>query len=279
MKITNSPLNKAYALTFGCSDILSIDDSGELKSAFFCKKRWCQTCASINMATLINKYHATMEGIDNLNFVTLTVPNCTAAEIPDTLALMASTWRRITDQARKAGMPFRGLRKIELKVGKHYGYHPHYHIIVEDNNSAQWLVTQWLTRLPNCSPKAQDIRPINNIDNALIELMKYATKLTCAESSGNDTLCTPRQMDVIFCNLAKKRLFQPFGGLHGISEDAFEPTPEIYQRARGIYQWLGHDWYHTKYGQALTGWTPDALEISIYQNHKDERKKKQRKEI
>lgn len=266
VKIPDSPLNKGYAMTFGCCDTLELNEAGELRSLFFCKRRWCQTCASVNMATLINKYREVMTGLENLQFVTLTVPNCSADRIPDTLEYMATTWRRITDAARKAGRPMRGLRKIELKVGKGGGYHPHYHIIVESRKfTAEWIREQWLRRLPQCSEKAQDVRPIEDVEAALLELMKYATKLTCAESSGNDVLCTPRQMDTIFRNLHRKRLFQPFGGLKAIDEEAFEPAPETFEKARGLYQWIGHDWYHTKYGQALTNYVPEAMEIAIYQ--------------
>lgn len=265
VKIPDSPLNKSYAMTFGCCDTLELNEAGELRSLFFCRRRWCQTCASINMATLIDKYHDVLSGLENLQFVTLTVPNCSAATIPDTLAYMAATWRQITDAARKAKRPMKGIRKIELKVGKGGGYHPHFHIIVESRRfTAEWIREQWLKRLPQCSEKAQDVRPIEDIEAALLELMKYATKLTCAESSGNDVLCTPKQMDTIFRNLHKKRLFQPFGGLRAVDEDAFEPTPETFERARGLYQWIGHDWYHVKYGQALTNYVPEPMEIAIY---------------
>lgn len=269
VKITDSPLNKGYAITFGCCDTLELNEAGELRSLFYCRRRWCQTCASINMATLIDKYYAALQDLHELYFVTLTVPNCTAERIPDTIGYMASTWRRITDAARKAGRPMRGLRKIELKVGKGGGYHPHYHIIVETEATAKWIESEWLRRLPQCSEKAQDVRKVENLESALLELMKYATKLTCAESSGNDVLCTPRQMDTIFRNLHGKRLYQPFGGLRAVNEDAFEPTPETFERARGLYQWIGHDWFHTKYGQALTNYVPEAMEIAIYQtDHK-----------
>lgn len=261
VKIKTSPLNKAYALTFGCSDLLAIGDTGELTSSYYCKKRWCQTCASINMATLINKYIDAMQGLDELNFITLTIPNCSAENIAETLELMGATWRRITDTARKLKMPFKGLRKIELKAGKYYGYHPHYHIIMENNKSALWLRDQWLKRLPQCSIKAQDVRPIENVEAALIELMKYATKLTCAEGSGNDVLCSPRQMDVIFCALAGRRLYQTFGGLKSVNEDEYVLSPEVYQRAAGFYQWIGHDWFHTKYGHALSGYVPEGSEV------------------
>lgn len=264
VKIPNSPLNKSYALTFGCCDCLSVDDSGTLASVFYCRRRWCQTCASINMATLINKYSGIMSNLTDLYFVTLTIPNCQENEIESTLNRMALTWRRITDLARKNKSNFIGLRKIELKVGKGGGFHPHYHLIITGKNSAEWLINQWLLRLPECSKKAQHYEAVSNVESALIELMKYATKLTCAEDSGNNVLCNARQMDIIFQKLHRKRLFQPFGGLKAVDEESFETTSEIYTRAQGIYKWIGHDWFHTRFGHALTNYIPESMELSIY---------------
>lgn len=263
----NSPLKKSYALTHRCCDQLTIDHEQTLRSVFYCKKRWCNTCASITMATQINQYHTEIQKLESPQFVTLTMRNVVAAELHHTLDEMTKIFRRITDTARKRGVPLKGIRKLECKVGKNGLYHPHYHIILESPKSAEYLVAEWLLRWGNkTSPRAQDIRPINNIETALIELMKYATKITCAENAGNtEFLCTDKQMDIIFTSLHKRRLYQPFGGLRALNENAFDiDNPEVVKRAQGIYQWIGHDWYHTEYGQPLTNWKPEETEIAIY---------------
>lgn len=265
----DSPLNKAYAITHGCCATLSVDQSGELHSLFYCRRRWCSTCASINMATLIEKYSPELKQMTDPQFVTLTVRNCRADKLPAVLDLMRKTWRKITDSARKKGIPLRGIRKTEIKSSERKGFHPHFHIIVEGAPSAEWLRSQWLERLQFCTATdAQDVRPIDNLDNAIIEVMKYATKLTCADDGNNQPLCTPREMDVIFRTTHGKRLIQPFGGIRAVPEDSFEITPEIVQRAAGFYEWIGHDWFHVDFGQPLTNWKPEPDELRMYRRLK-----------
>lgn len=221
------------------------------------------------MAIQIDNYHDPLASLDDLYFVTLTRRSVTSSELSETIDTMQKNWRKITDVARKTRKDFIGVRKLELKVGKGgHGYHPHYHIIIQGKDNAQWLVDQWLLRSSASLRIAQDIRPINNLSTALVELMKYATKLTCADNSNNQILCSAKQMDIIFTALHKRRLFQPFGGLRvRLSEDHFETTAKQIMRAQGLYQWLGHDWYHTEYGQALTNYHPEGEEIQIYRNY------------
>lgn len=266
----NSPLKKSYALTHVCCDQLIVDQDHTLRSAFYCKKRWCSTCASIQMATQINQYYDEILKLKDPQFVTLTIRNMREHKLAECLDLMVKRFRQITDLARKRGVHLVGIRKLECKVGKNSLYHPHYHLIVEDTRNAAYIVSEWLDRWGGAaSPKAQDIQGIENIDTALIELMKYATKITCAENAGNEEyLCTAKQMDVIFTSLHGRRLYQPFGGLKALNEDAFDiNNPEVVKRAQGLYQWIGHDWYHTEYGQALTNWRPEELEIAMYKRN------------
>lgn len=264
----DSPLNKSYAITFGCCRQLLVNRDHKLSSPFYCKKRWCMTCASIQMGTQINNYRQPLSKLNDLHLVTLTFRNVPAESLPSSLDGMTKTFRRITDGARKQGRKLTGLRKLELKVDSKGFYHPHYHLIVESAESSQYIVDQWLKRYgKSADPRAQDISKINNLDTALTEVMKYATKLTCAEDTTNEILCTAKQMDVIFCALHRRRLYQPFGNLSLKSEDDFQPdNPEVIKRAIGLYEWIGFDWYHIEYAQALTNYHPEALEIYNYRS-------------
>lgn len=266
----DSPLNKSYALTFGCCRQLYISKDHKLSSPFYCKKRWCMTCASIKMGTQINNYRLPLSRLQDLQFVTLTFRNIPAEYLPSSLDGMAKTFRRITDLARKKSIPLTGLRKLEVKVDARGWYHPHYHLLVETREASEWLRDQWLVRYGQSAYEgAQDISPVTNLDSAIVEVMKYATKLTCAEDSSNEVLCTPAQMDVIFTSLHRRRLYQPFGTLKLDSEEDFQPeNPEVIQRAIGLYEWIGFDWYHTQYSQALTHYHPEALEIYNYRAEK-----------
>lgn len=254
-----SSLHVGYRNTLACSHQLEVTESSELKSTFYCRRRWCSTCASINMATLIDRYRPAVEVMISPQFVTLTIPNCRSDEIEIMMERMRKTWRAITDLSRKSHIQLSGIRKTELKVGKGGGFHPHFHIIVDGEKEARWIVNQWLERWPTASPLAQDVRKVNQTEQALVELMKYATKVTCSENAGNQTLCTARQMDRIFRATHGKRLIQPFGKVKAVPENSFDPEPQIVEKARGLYQWVEHDWYHQETGEALTGFKPGDI--------------------
>lgn len=261
----SSLLHKKYLSTFGCCRTLEVHDSAEMKSLFYCRNRWCNTCASIKMATMINQYLPEFQKLEKLHFVTLTMRSVyTPAEIEPRLELMQSTWRKIADLARKKRDGFKGLRKTELKVGKGGGYHAHYHIILQGGNNGGWLVEEWLKHNGLRSRRsAQDCRPVKDTETALLELFKYSVKCTAADDTDNQIIATPRQMDAIFTALYRKRLFQPFGGLKMVDEEAFELSPEMVKKASGYYDYIGADWWHRDFGQALTGYTPDDMDIAL----------------
>lgn len=262
----DSPLNKSYALTHGCCRQILIDREQVARSMFYCKKRWCQVCAAISMGTQINNWFEPLSQLPDLYFATLTIPNThNIDDTTDAVDRMQKIWRQILDLARKSNIDLIGVRKLELKVGKGGGYHPHYHLIISGGCECAWLMAQWLWRFPESNPMAQNMQPVNNIESALLELMKYATKLTCADDTDNNILCSPHQMDVILRVLHKRRLFQSFGGLKLSPEEEFEPSERaVTMKAQGLYHWIGHDWFHTLYGQPLTNYIPEGDDIAIH---------------
>ncbi len=263
----DSPLNKGYALTHGCQSQIIIDGGGHLSSPYYCKRRWCMSCASIKMATMINQYHKQLDQREDLHFITLTQRTIKADQLNETIDAMGKRFRSILDLARKRGVKINGLRKLECKAAKAGRYHPHYHLLVEGEAAGQFIINQWLKRSTTSKIKGQHIERVWSIDSALIELMKYTTKLTCSEDSSNEVLASPTQMDIIFQSLHGRRLYQPFGDITKVSEDSFNTTnEEVIAKARGLYEWIGHDWYHVEYGQPLSGWMPEGGEIKIYKN-------------
>lgn len=270
VRVPNSPLNKSYAKSFACCHTLVIDRDSQLKSNYYCRARWCKTCASIRTATMINKYLPTFAQFNDLYFVTLTARTVKAEYIASRLNQMQSSWRKICDLARKKQVGFKGLRKTELKVskGSDYLYHPHYHIMVEGKENALFIIENWL-RINGeiCGVKAQHLVKVDmeKLEKSLLEMFKYSTKITCADKGDNEILATPRQMDIIFRSLYGKRIYQSFGGLRAIDEESFEVNAETFQKAQGIYEWVGCDWWHTDFGQCLTGWTPTPDDMAL--NH------------
>lgn len=259
----DSPLKKKYLTSFACCKTLHIDNEHNMRSMFYCQNRWCQTCAAIKMATMINRYKGTFEKLDDLHFVTLTMPTCNANDIKGRVTEMSKMWRKITDSARKQCTNFKGLRKTELIVSRGGGYHCHYHVIIQGESNANYLVDRWLSISKTSDKKAQKIEKVYSTENALLELFKYATKIVTKSKK----VIPANQLDVIYQALYGRRLFQTFGGLTSVNEDEFEITPEIIKKAIGYYEWIGFDWYHITYAQALTEFHPSDLEVSLKNWH------------
>lgn len=267
----DSPLKAAYSKSAMCQNVLKVEDQGNLRSLYYCKTRWCPTCQSIKMATMINRYLPELSKLDDLQFVTLTARTVREERIKYRVDEMIKQWRKIADLARKKGIKLAGLRKTELKVANRGLYHCHFHLIISSKKSAKWLVDQWLRINQFASSKGQDITEVKNLVPALVELMKYTTKLVCANDGSNKITATPHQLDVIFRALYKRRLYQPFGGVKAFNEEEMDIETTTVKKAAGLYQWIGHDWIHEQFGQLLSNWVPEPEEIEIQQYWKQTR--------
>lgn len=133
----------------------------------FCRVRLCPMCQWRRSAKLQTQMFAITEKLSEdyaFVFLTLTVPNCTAENLRDTLAAMQTAWNRFRQlkQIRRACKGYyrgievthdidkiisaerykrmrsyyeqRGIRQGDLNPN--YGtYHPHYHIVIAVNKS------------------------------------------------------------------------------------------------------------------------------------------------
>lgn len=202
-----SNLHNAYARTFLCASYV-VSEQGRYKSKY-CHNRWCLTCGRIKTAKYINDYQPILEKFTDKYLVTLTHRNATGPGLKGLLALMGADWRKITDLARKQKRGFQGIRKLECTYNRDENtYHPHFHILVDGAENANWLVERWIQLNPgNRTEHAQDVRPAD--DGSLKELFKYFTKLTT--NSKKDPMVTIPAINHIFECIKGKRVFQSFG--------------------------------------------------------------------
>lgn len=257
----DSFLAKSYERTLHCMETLSPNAEGRLV-AHYCKNRWCPVCQSIRIAVLINGYKPQLEQLKDPYFVTLTRPTCSEKELPWQIKRMAKAFRQIKN--RKAFRGVRGLRKAECTIRPGGQYHYHYHIIIEGKENAEYLIAEWLKLNPDSHRDAQDMRKANC--GSMVELFKYFTKLLAKDKSGERRIMSYKRLDVIFRALSGKRVFQPFGGLTMVSEDINEEDVQleaVREIAVQVYQWIGTDWYGTKFGDALTEYEPNPNLIRL----------------
>lgn len=250
----DSPLRQPYLNSYYCTNNIRVEH-GKLKSQY-CKNRWCLVCNRIRTAVLINEYKPELDKLNQLFFVTLTLPTCTAEELPNQIDRMQKAWRRIYLNSKKAKYikdghpPLRGIRKAECTLRPKGKYHYHYHILVNNWSCAEWLVSQWLRKFPEADPKAQDSRSADK--KSYLELFKYFTKITTKDMPRADY----KRLDTVFQALYKKKVFQSFGikpTKEDFDYDDLIATLDTIGLDDSLYSWKNDDWYGRATGTGLVG--------------------------
>lgn len=244
-----SKLFKAYKNTSYCAETIVI--SGKKTSTSYCKNRWCQTCNRIKTAMMINGYAPQIEELFNPVFVTLTLPTCNGSELKKRISEMEKAWRGIytlTKRAKynKTHNTLKGVRKAEITIRPNDKYHYHFHFIIDGWSEGEWLIGKWLKKFPEASPKAQDLRLVDEYGK--FEIFKYAIKSEVKTDNKN-----AKRYDMVFNELRGKRTFSTFGGIRKIKEE-FEDedlTGQEVDQENGVYKWVSVDWFNKETGEPL----------------------------
>lgn len=273
----DSPLSKAYWNSFHCcSTLVKI---GDKVSGKYCKNRWCLVCNRIRTARLIQSYQPVLSTWTDKHFLTLTVPNVKADVLPGEVERMHKTLKTIIDMfkqqyCRNKYLKINGVRKFECTYNPtRNDFHPHFHIIVDSLGAASCIQAEWLRRFPDCSSKAQDIRPAQDKD--CLELFKYFTKIiNKSKFDGSTTSINPESLDIIMQAITGIRTFQPFGFKLPASVEKETPVDESTVETvldEIAYQWFQdfHDWISPS-GECLSGYTAStAMQSLIDQIERD----------
>lgn len=246
-------LTKSYYGSLLCTHYLN--QSSKKLTTKYCKQRWCAVCNRIRTAHFISGYESELKTFKNAHFVTLTTRTVPETCLLSSIELMNAVWRKIMYGRENRKRKVKGIRKAECTIRPGDLYHYHFHVIIEGKENAEWLVKEWLKRMPNSDPKAQDIRKSD--ERSLKELFKYFTKLT-AKVGDKKELFPYKRMDVIFRAMYKKRVFQPFGGVKIFSEEIEDVSAQEYDHLEDcekVWKWSVDDWVDDL-GECLTGYTP-----------------------
>jgi len=269
--VTHSPLHKAYTNTVFCNDTLKKNNNGHLTGSY-CKNRWCLVCNSNRIGKLIHEYNPILQKIEDKYFVTLTTQTVEGKSLKKRIGDMGKVWRVISSNNNnyKYIKTFNGIRKLEVTPRPGQRFHPHYHLIIEGKEAAEWLIDQWLKRWGRlANKKAQDMRLAD--DRSVNELFKYFTKMTMKmgdrDLSGNLFVTKDRQgqrvfshsedLDVIFRAIKGKRVFQSFGNVRKVSEEVDEKEKIVLPGGKEgeIWKWVTDDWI-SEFGECLTNYKP-----------------------
>ena len=256
----DSDLKKSYWNSYYCNE--SLTQEGNKITGKYCNNRWCSVCNRIRTAKLIQGYNVPLSELEDKQFVTLTLPNCTGEKLKETIDFMLKSCKEVQEVFKKRHLRGKqdwqlvGIRKLECTFNHRTStYHPHFHFLVEGEIAAKELVSEWLKRVPTASRQAQDVRKADV--GAETELFKYFSKIVTKTEKGFTTFVEP--LDVIFTAMRGLRVFQPIG----LKKDVLEDIEGIItEEISGIeerfvnWKWYKNDWVDKNTGEVLTGYIP-----------------------
>lgn len=252
------PLRRAYIQTIYCGqELVAVKgEDGKMRlGSKRCEGRWCPRCQSVRIAKLIQGYGPALAQLDNLYFVTLTAPTVEGDKLRDQITAFQKRWGEITRQRYWRKKKPIGIRKTECTIRPNGMYHYHWHIIIQGEQNARWIVSQWLKRCPDANGLAQDIRPVKQ--GEWLEIFKYFTKLVAQDKSTGKRYIDFARLDHVMQVMRGKRVYQPFGGLQQVSEEGLEDVAdsiEITEDYEGLWQWAtGIGYINEETGEILAG--------------------------
>lgn len=271
-----SKLFKSYKNSSYCAEVLLTNEIGKI-STTYCKNRWCWTCNRIKTARAINNYLPQLEQLEKPVFVTLTLPTVRGNDLKSRILEMEKAWQLIYQQSKKAKYKrnysvLKGIRKAECTIRPNGFYHYHFHLIMDNEDQGNWLISEWMKKFPEAGKKGQHIQPAKEF--AFKELFKYAFKSEVNVSENTNA----KRYDLVFNALRNKRTYQAFGGIRSISEDFKEDDLKngiiLEGMANRIFKWIQNDWYDKETGKGLVGLAiPDKIKKMVNYSEKIDNEK------
>lgn len=227
------------------------------------------------------------------HFVTLSRPTVCAEDLQAEVQHYISTMQKIGKNMNKYKCKLEGMRKLECTYNLiENKFHPHFHLVVSGKEAAEELRKQWMKANPTATLSANDVRECkDNIDKEgnpvswAKELFKYFTKLSVKtgyqiDKHGNKFPVygnmPSHALDTMLQALAKRRIFQPLGGLIKPISEEIEPTDalQIYRfddetgevldlTNEWLYKPLEYDWFSVNDTQYLTGYKPKDVNLLL----------------
>lgn len=112
------------------------DGSKSVRPFMSCKRRWCPLCAwrkSVkNFQIAIRKLGEWFAAnpSDKFYFLTLTVPNCSADDLPELVKSMNAAWRRFSLRPSFSTACVGWVRSLEITFPRKGEAHPHFHVLM-----------------------------------------------------------------------------------------------------------------------------------------------------
>jgi len=249
----------------------------------YCKNRLCPLCCGIRKADIINRYLPIMQDWEQPYFVTLTVKAISENRLKAVIDSMFKGFQKIqrkykTRHQRCKGFKFVGIKSLECNFNpEKKTYNPHFHLIVESQKMAETLIEEWLTcSKPNwTNRKAQDARPVNNLEKNLIEIIKYSSKIFSdpdgkpKKSGSSGSTVYAKALHTINKAMKNHRIFDRFGFNLPKTEKVKYGSKSITEYLEWEFHMTQNDWINSDSDEVLTGYNPPAELIDLLDNKID----------
>lgn len=276
---------KQYWNTFHCQKSV-VSSDGKVYGKY-CKNRICTVCNANRKADVINRYLPELKNWDDAQFVTLTIKSCTEGLLNYYIEGMLRTFRLIHERQKKRnqrgkGIKFVGIRSLECNFNaKARTYNPHFHIIVKTKEMAELLVTEWLKtiktkKIKHVTHKAQKIIPITNHEKALIEIIKYGSKIftepDIKKAKKGDRKIYAKALHNILQAMSGQRIFERFGFNLPKPDEKIASTITLTDNyERWTFKTDQGNWINDKTKRPLTGYVApfELLELLAFRIDKN----------
>lgn len=213
---------KRYARTLQCCELMEQRD-GKI-TTYYCQSRACNVCQRIKVQKGIQNYGAYLDqwvADGQAQFITLTVPSCSAELLRPTLKRMHTVFGRVIKEIQRLygqGGFFQGLRATEVTWNPHRAgkglpaYHPHIHATFRmTEDVAEKFISLWLKFFPDANRAAQDKRAADV--GGKYELLKYLQKAVqpMKDENGTPLIVPPVVQNEIYGSLYRLRCWQAYG--------------------------------------------------------------------
>ncbi len=267
---------QAYWNAYHCMNNVIVSD-GKMYGKY-CKNRFCTICNAIRKADTINHYYPVISQWEDVHFVTLTVKACKEEQLNRWIYRMLRAFELIQNRSKKRhqrgkGIKLMGVKSLECNFNPSTKtYNPHFHLIVPSKEIAELLKDEWIKqwrpipkttyRYKYTTPKAQHIEPVYNLETALIETIKYGSKIfTEPDLNKKSNLKTPpkiyaRALDNILVAMKGKRIFERFGFNLPEQPQQINSTKVLVDFENWTFPKDSSDWVNDETGEALTGFLP-----------------------
>ncbi len=272
----NDERKKSYWNTYHCQNkVYTVD--GKL-FAKYCKNRFCTLCCSIRKAELINKYFPLIHQWQEPYFVTLTIKAYPLHFVKKAMEKILKCFSLIVAKHKKRhqrgnGINLIGIRALESNFNpKTLTYNPHLHLIVANKEMADIIIAEWQERftIKYVSHKGQKAEPVYNKEKALIEIIKYGSKIFTEpdvnkkqKSKGKEQIYVAA-LDNIFKAMKGLRIFERFG--FNLPKEPKQERPNarvVKQFDEWKYDPKMFDWINSKNDKRLTDYKPESQLINL----------------